>query len=453
MEAKKKNRSLVHGQIRYAVDQVLEVRVEEEYGLHAYLEILDRDSRLIDEQAGLAGLPPLAYQQASGDRIAPLTKASAANIPWVGIIDWSLRYQQHGFPSKLPSFAERQLRRILGRYYPAPRPRTLPKSGLRAPEFSMSAAVAREPTTVGVIGTKQEQTPRIENHDECCKLGRHHTGEIELVRSSKFSGDCDERLSGVAVSEWPRVSVVTVSFNQAKYLPECLDSVISQNYPHLEYIVIDGGSTDGSRNILNNYRKKISTLIIEPDRGQSHALNKAFALVSGEIMNWVCSDDRLEPGALGVVAETFRRCPSDLVVGGCRVIDEESKTKSVHHSAFTTGATSPLSFGDLCSFTATWQKALYFYQPEVFFTHDLWRRSGAHVKEHLHYAMDYELFLRFALAGAKVFATRKVLGCSRQHSEQKTQHELPLYLPTVSRILRDFRDDLAALRPELCTSK
>jgi hypothetical protein len=523
---------MVHGQICYAADQVLEVCVEEDYGLHAYLEILDRDRLLLDEQARLARLPQTAYRQASANRLAPLTIASGISIPLTCAIEWSLRYERQQaamehrayavrnslrqklrsklssslfrwrkFWPKLALPVERLLRRILGRHYPELRLKSSPKhdcsltdcatliqcdearlpkwlgalsanapmvkrlttglptAGLRVPVFSAYTAVASASPSAAIVADQPERAFRAETLDALFRMRvsriatTNNKGIVKNIYENKSLETLNEYPSEVTVSEWPRISIVTVSFNQVKYLPECLDSIILQDYPHLEYIVIDGGSTDGSRDILNNYREKISTLIIEPDRGQSHALNKAFALASGEVMNWVCSDDRLEPGALGVVAETFRRCPSDLVVGGCRVIDEQSKTKSVHHSAFITGATSPLSFGDLCSFTATWQKALYFYQPEVFFTRDLWRRSGAHVKEHLHYAMDYELFLRFALAGAKVFATRKILGCSRQHSEQKTQHELPLYLPTVSRILRDFRDDLAALRPELCTSK
>jgi glycosyltransferase involved in cell wall biosynthesis len=274
-------------------------------------------------------------------------------------------------------------------------------------------------------------------------------GRVAEIQTNDEAATGDEEPLATIVHEWPRISVVTVSYNQAKYLPECITSVLGQGYPYLDFVVVDGGSTDGSREILESHAQEFSSLVIEPDRGQSHALNKGFALASGEVVTWLCSDDRLEPGALGAVAEVLARTSCDIVAGGCRVIDEEGRTKTVHHSAFVTETVSPLSFGDLASFTATWHKALYFYQPEVFFTNDLWQRSGAHVKEHLHYAMDYDLFLRFALAGADVFATRRILGCSRQHSGQKTRHETPLYLPTVERILRDFRNDLARLDPGL----
>jgi glycosyltransferase involved in cell wall biosynthesis len=250
----------------------------------------------------------------------------------------------------------------------------------------------------------------------------------------------------VSLRELPRISVVTVSFNQCNFLRECLDSVLGQNYPNLEFIVIDGGSTDGSREILESYRHRLSHLVIEPDRGQSHALNKGFQLATGDVVTWLCSDDRLEQGALETVAQVRSMRACDIVAGGCRVIDAAGQTRLIHYSGFLRGCLSPLSFGDLASFTSTWQKGLYFYQPELFFTRDLWNRAGSHVKEHLHYAMDYELFLRFALSGARLFAVDQILACSRQHEDQKTRHDVPMYLPTVKRILSDFRHQLVCLQ-------
>jgi len=256
----------------------------------------------------------------------------------------------------------------------------------------------------------------------------------------------EHRTTSHSVIEKPRVSVVIVSYNQAKYLGECLDSVANQSYPHLEIIVVDGGSSDGSGHLLESYRKKLSALVIEADRGQSDALNKGFALSSGDILNWLCSDDRLEQNAIAEVAEIRANKNCDLVVGGCRVIDENSRTKTVHFSGFITNQISPLSFGDLATFSSTWHRGLYFYQPEVFFSRDVWERSGSTVSEHLYYAMDYDLYLRFALAGAEVYASRRVLACSRQHTEQKTRSCSPLYLPTIRRIIGDFKSSLDLVR-------
>lgn len=495
METAKKDRPPPHGLIRYADGQTLEVRVEEDYGLRACLEILEQDGRVIDALAGEAGLPESSFDQAAVERANPSVTRTDVAAPIDGHVAWEKRYEvaapdlaDEPPPPTLPQRAFRKLRRILRRVRPAeplaaapesplgkyaclflandaPWPRGLrpdfaggppvhaltigtPPPGLRVPMFSGYASPAEEhPSAVILCGSADQAEVR----DALFKMG---VDDVALVDAQGAvttiePNDTEAAPHGpeVSVGEWPRISVVTVSYNQAKYLPECLASVLGQDYPHLDFVVIDGGSTDGSREILERHRERLSALVIESDRGQSHALNKGFALATGEMLTWLCSDDRLEPGALAAVAASHRRTSCDLVVGGCRVIDEEGRTKTVHHSAFVTETVSPLSFGDLASFTATWQKALYFYQPEVFFSQDLWRRSGAHVKEHLHYAMDYDLFLRFALAGADVFATRQVLGCSRQHSEQKTRHEMPLYLPTVSRILRDFHHDLAALRP------
>lgn len=454
MGSRNSGQSLAHGQIQYTDDYILEVRVEEEYGVHAYLEILDYECRVVDKQANVARLPQIAYQQAQLQRPAALTTATGIKIPEVCNIEWILRYRRH---------LVLQFRRLLGRHYPDWLEKftsiNRPIYGLRYP------VIVSHPNVVGRFATPavslENLSPQVRVHkdDALYKILANdliveaETRCITEDATRKNLENAGQSSLQVSVSEWPRVSVVTVSYNQAKYLSECLQSVICQNYPHLEYIVIDGGSTDGSSEILERYREHFSTLIIEPDRGQSNALNKGFALASGDVLTWLCSDDCLEPGALAAVAEARLGTSCDMVAGGCRVIDEKGQTKCVHHSAFVTEGMSSLSFGDMASFTATWQKGLYFYQPEVFFTRDLWRRAGSHVKEHLHYAMDYELFLRFALAGAELFATRKVLGCSRQHSEQKTRHELPLYLPTVSRLLRDFRNDMAALRPDLGASK
>lgn len=455
MGAKISGQAPAHGQIQYTEDRILEVRVEEEYGVHAYLEILDHECRAVDKQAAEVKLPQIAYQRAQLRRPAALTKATSAKIPEVCNIEWFLRYRRQ---YKFSRAVVTQLRRLHGRHYPdwleKLCPVNLPIYGLRYPLIYSHSDILGRFAAPAVLLENSSLQASAHTDDALYKMrvsSLSGKGDAECKTEGAISENlenADENSMPVSVSEWPRISVITVSYNQAKYLCECLQSVIGQNYPYLEYIVIDGGSTDGSAEILQRYREHFSTLIIEPDHGQSAALNKGFAFASGDVLTWLCSDDCLEPGALAVVAEARVATSCDLIVGGCRVIDEKGQTKYVHHSAFVTEGMSSLSFGDMASFTATWQKGLYFYQPEVFFSRDLWRRAGSHVKEHLHYAMDYELFLRFALAGGELFATREILGCSRQHSEQKTRHEVPIYLPTISRILRDFHHDLADLRPD-----
>src|SRR5215203_5523737 len=104
---------------------------------------------------------------------------------------------------------------------------------------------------------------------------------------------------------WPRISIVTPSFNQAPYLEETIRSVLLQGYPNLEYFVFDGGSTDGSVEILRRYAAFLDGWVSERDKGQSDAINKGLARCTGTIVNWLCSDDLLLPGALFRIAEAF----------------------------------------------------------------------------------------------------------------------------------------------------
>lgn len=186
----------------------------------------------------------------------------------------------------------------------------------------------------------------------------------------------------------PSISIVTPSYNQAAYLEGTLRSVLEQDYPKLEFIVIDGGSTDGSIEIIRKYAKHLSYWVSEPDRGQSHAINKGLSRSTGEIWAWVNSDDRLLPGALERVAEAWAvGKPDDVAwVGGCRRV---------------------LADGMLLN--EIWPKNLVveevadwlvnnFYQPAVFM-----RRSAVEqamgLDEKLDYCMDLHLWIKLARLG------------------------------------------------------
>src|SRR5207249_7181500 len=108
-------------------------------------------------------------------------------------------------------------------------------------------------------------------------------------------------------SEHPRVTIVTPSYNQGQFLERTIVSVLDQHYPNLEYIVMDGGSTDNSIEIIKRYSKYLAHWVSERDGGQPEAINRGFKLSSGEILGWLNSDDRLEPEALKIVAENFAR--------------------------------------------------------------------------------------------------------------------------------------------------
>src|SRR5919112_5052179 len=116
--------------------------------------------------------------------------------------------------------------------------------------------------------------------------------------------------------DWPKISVITPSFNQGRYIESTIKSVLDQGYPNLEYIIMDGGSRDGSKEIIQRYSDRLAHWNSEPDGGQTDALAKGFGRAAGEIMGWLCSDDLLEPHALREVAEKFVRNPDWQVVYG-----------------------------------------------------------------------------------------------------------------------------------------
>lgn len=204
----------------------------------------------------------------------------------------------------------------------------------------------------------------------------------------------------------PLVTLITPSYNQARFLPDAIESVLAQDYENLEYWVIDGGSTDGSVELLERYGDRLQW-VSEPDRGQAHAINKGIERARGSLVGWLNSDDALLPGALSRMVERFEKRPElGLVYGRGNEIDEDGRSLG----AF--AGTEPFNLWRLLFVLD------FVLQPATLFQRDLVQRLGM-LDESLHWAMDWDLWLRLA-AAAEVELVDAVLACSRVYAQTKT---------------------------------
>jgi glycosyltransferase involved in cell wall biosynthesis len=213
----------------------------------------------------------------------------------------------------------------------------------------------------------------------------------------------------------PRISIITPSFNQGHYLEQTICSVLEQNYRALEYIIVDGGSTDNSVEIIKKYQKHLAWWISKKDRGQSDAINKGIAKVTGEIVNWLNSDDYYMPGALYHIAQKFSDAAVSCYCGRSRVFSETSEK-------FSTGT--DVYFGSLAK-TIGWARI---DQPETFFRRSVWDKIGL-LNEDFHYVMDKEWWIRYLFYYGldSIAKDDKVLVNFRVHNNSKTGSQLPKF--------------------------
>jgi glycosyltransferase involved in cell wall biosynthesis len=203
----------------------------------------------------------------------------------------------------------------------------------------------------------------------------------------------------------PLVSVITPSYNQGQFIKRTIESVLSQNYTNIEYIVIDGGSTDDTINILKSYNDKISW-ISEPDKGQSDALNKGLAMAKGQIIGWLNSDDLYLPGAINTAVSVLTKNPEfELVYGKGYIIDKED---NITGSCVNTAPYKPNILSEGCIIC----------QPAAFFTKSLVDKVGG-INPELHYCMDYDLWIRMS-KNTKFWYLSDYLASFRLYEECKT---------------------------------
>lgn len=209
------------------------------------------------------------------------------------------------------------------------------------------------------------------------------------------------------MQRFPRISVVTSSYNQGAYIGRTIESVLAQNYPNLEHIVVDGMSSDETAEILARYGHL--RVIREPDEGQADAINKGFRIATGDILCFLNSDDTLLPGALHRVAQEIDPARGrHVVLGRCRFVDEHDSFIGVEH---------PSSFESHRRVLEIW-KGYCIPQPAVFWTPEVWQRCGP-LNEHERLMLDYDLFCRFSKEYTFHFVDQ-VLATYRMHSQSKT---------------------------------
>jgi glycosyltransferase involved in cell wall biosynthesis len=236
-----------------------------------------------------------------------------------------------------------------------------------------------------------------------CLTGASWTKEPQSIGQV---GSCD-------ISKYPRISIITPSYNQGHFIEETIRSVLLQGYPNLEYIIIDGDSTDNTVKIIKKYEPWLTYWVSESDRGQTHAINKGFARATGEILAYINSDDYYLPGTFFRIAEHFNQHPEiDLLHGRCRYVNEAGEKVGEQLGNIQ-------SFEEIIDLWGVWWQKRQFVQPEVFWSRRIADRVGT-FNEALNYVMDYDYWCRILKAGGKVERIESELACFRFTANQKS---------------------------------
>jgi glycosyltransferase involved in cell wall biosynthesis len=205
----------------------------------------------------------------------------------------------------------------------------------------------------------------------------------------------------------PTISIVTPSFQQGRYLARTLYSVVSQNYPALEFVIEDGGSSDETLDVLRRFEPALSRWRSEPDDGQGDAINRGFRGTTGEIMAWLNADDLLLPGSLAFVASYFTAHPEVDVIYGNRIMIDEHDGQ-IGAWVLPSHDDRVLAFAD------------YVPQETLFWRRRIWEAAGGYVDPRFSYALDWDLLIRLQSAGAKMVRLPRFLAGFRVHAAQKT---------------------------------
>jgi glycosyltransferase involved in cell wall biosynthesis len=204
----------------------------------------------------------------------------------------------------------------------------------------------------------------------------------------------------------PRISIVMPSFNQGQFLEEAICSILDQRYPNLEFMILDGYSTDNSREIIENYASSLAYWRSEPDRGQSDAIAQGLARAQGDLLGWVNSDDALLPDSLNAIAQAFREHPRGGLFGGNYILFDK-------YGRITRCKKHPSNAGWFAK-----HGVFAFNPPGSFFKRRDYEAVGG-LRTDLHYVMDNDLFLRMIAQGTQYVHVDQYLSVFRQHEDQK----------------------------------
>jgi len=233
------------------------------------------------------------------------------------------------------------------------------------------------------------------------------------------------------------VSIVTPSYNQGEFIEQCLLSVKRQTHPAVEHLVIDGGSTDETLEILKRYSSQPGwehlKWISEPDRGQSDALNKGFRAANSDIVGWLNSDDRYRPGCFEYTAEAFRANPqADIIYGDYTWIDQDGRLLQVRREI------------EFSRFILFYHRVLYIHTTSTFFRRRIFA-EGNFIAPEFHYAMDYEFFLRLANKKYNFLHIPELLADFRWHEASKSASSPGKELEERDRIIGAYAPGLQRL--------
>ncbi len=237
---------------------------------------------------------------------------------------------------------------------------------------------------------------------------------------------------------YPKITIVTPSYNQGNFLEETILSVLGQNYPNLEFIIIDGGSNDNSVEIIKKYEDKLTYWVSEKDKGQSHAINKGFAIATGEILAWLNSDDMYLPGVLHSISKTIDLSNQGIYFGDCVHFKYQNDALTCYGSQiykdFQNNSLTVLDF---------------IIQPSSFWTRKTWENVGA-LNENMHYAFDWEWFIRAKQVGVAFNPIKSPLSLYRIHEAHKTGTGGSKRQKEISEIYQEYNPELHELYNSLC---